>query len=155
MNPDAMSKERARFRSDQSRLVKALDVGGMTDHCLRDTVDAKRSFGQAICQRIRAAIDQLGYAPQGLVAGPDYESAQFNLVTDPFSQSLDLVGHWYGTGKQRIGLIQFHGDGSFYAEYDVVQPHPLKPQFFVEAITAWGRQDNIKAEAKLLEIPGD
>jgi hypothetical protein len=52
-----------------------------------------------------------------------------------------------------IGQIQFNSDGSFYAEYDVVQPHPSKKQFFVEAINAWGHENNIKTEAKLLELP--
>ena len=63
------------------------------------------------------------------------------------------MGYWYNDKKQRVGQIQFNSDGSFYAEYDVVQPHPSKKQFFVEAIIAWGRDDNIKTEAKLLELP--
>jgi hypothetical protein len=95
----------------------------------------------------------LGFSVQTQLSLPDFDSAEFSLVTDPFTQTQDLVGYWYSAGKQRIGQIKFHGDGSFYAEYDVVQPHPTKKQWFVEAINAWGQQDNIKTEAKLLDIP--
>lgn len=116
-------------------------------------VEAKRAFGKSVCQRISENIARLGFSVQTGIRLPDFDAAQFSLITDPFTQSQDLVGYWYNASKQRIGQIKFHGDGSFYAEYDVVQPHPSKKQFFVEAINAWGQQDNIKTEAKLLDIP--
>ena len=113
----------------------------------------KRAFGHAICQRILENIRKLGFVESQTIKPPIYEEAEFSLVTDPYTQSQDLVGYWRNAKGQNIGQIRFHGDGSFYAEYDVVQPHPLKPRFFVEAINAWGREDNIKSEPKLLEIP--
>ncbi|QPK64692.1 hypothetical protein IVG45_07000 [Methylomonas sp. LL1] len=122
-------------------------------NAIEQAVEAKRAFGKTVCQRISENIAKLGFSVQTGITLPDFEAAEFSLVTDPYSQSQDLVGYWYNTGKQRIGQIKFHGDGSFYAEYDVVQPHPSKKQFFVEAINAWGQQDNIKTEAKLLDIP--
>jgi len=120
---------------------------------IEEYVAAKREFGKAVCQRISENIAKLGFPLQTDLTLPNYDAAEFSLVTDPFSQSQDLVGYWYNAGKQRIGQIKFHGDGSFYAEYDVVKPHPNKKQFFVEAINAWGRRDNIKTEAKLLDVP--
>ncbi|MCQ8182556.1 hypothetical protein PL263_19065 [Methylomonas sp. EFPC3] len=120
---------------------------------LQQQVEAKRSFGKAVCQRMTENIVKLGFPLQTDLSLPDFDAAVFSLVTDPFTQSRDLVGYWYNAGKQRIGQIKFHGDGSFYAEYDVVKPHPTKKLWFVEAINAWGRQDNIKTEAKLLETP--
>lgn len=122
--------------------------GGLEEH-----VAARREFGKAVCQRISENIAKLGFPLQTDLTLPNYDAAEFSLVTDPFSQSQDLVGYWYNAGKQRIGQIKFHGDGSFYAEYDVVKPHPNKKQFFVEAINAWGRRDSIKTEAKLLDVP--
>lgn len=116
-------------------------------------IAAKRDFGVTVCRRMAENIAKLGFAPASQIGTPDFDAAEFSLVTDPFTQSQDLVGYWYNAGKQRIGQIKFHGDGSFYAEYDVVQPHPGKKQYFVEAINAWGQQDNIKTEAKLLDIP--
>lgn len=120
---------------------------------LQRHIEAKRIFGKTVCRCIGETIAKLGFPPQVLIPLPTFDAAEFRLVTDPFTQSEDLVGHWYGGGKQRIGQIRFHGDGSFYAEFDVVQPHPGKKHYFVEAINAWGREDNIKTEAKLLEIP--
>lgn len=120
---------------------------------LEQHIAAKRDFGTAVCQRIGENIVKLGFSLQTNISLPNFDAAEFSLVTDPFTQSQDLVGYWYKPGKQRIGQIKFHGDGSFYAEYDVVQPHPSKKHFFVEAINAWGQQDNIKTEAKLLDIP--
>ncbi|MGR8929841.1 MAG: hypothetical protein ACU836_04305 [Gammaproteobacteria bacterium] len=118
-----------------------------------EQIAAKRAFGKAVCQRISENIAKLGFQLQTDITLPKFEAAEFSLVVDPFTQSEDLVGYWYNAGKQRIGQIKFHGDGSFYAEYDVVKPHPSKKQFFVEAINAWGKQDNIKTEAKLLDVP--
>ena len=120
---------------------------------IEQQIAEKRDFGNAICRRIGENIAKLGFSLQADIKLPKFEEANFSLVTDPFTQSQDLVGYWHNAGKQRIGQIKFHGDGSFYAEYDVVQPHPSKKRFFVEAINAWGQQDNIKSEAKLLEIP--
>ena len=116
-------------------------------------IDAHRAFGQAICKRIAENIAKLGFSLQAKIELPSFDAAQFSLVTDPYTQNQDLIGFWYGNDNRRIGQIQFHNDGSFYAEYDIVQPHPSKRHFFVEAINAWGRQDNIKTEAKLLDMP--
>lgn len=120
---------------------------------VQQAIDAQRACGQLICQRIAEAIDKLGFAVQTQIEVPVFDAAQFRLVTDPYSQTKDLVGVWFSSSQQRIGQIQFRGDGSFYAEYDVVQPHPGKPKFFVEAIHAWGRPEAIKTEAKLLALP--
>jgi hypothetical protein len=125
----------------------------MSSESIEQAIEAKRVFGKAVCQRIAENIVKLGFPLQTQLNLPDFDAAQFSLITDPFTQSQDLVGYWYNAGKQRVGQIKFHGDGSFYAEYDVVQPHPSKKRWFVEAINAWGRQDNIKTEAKLLDIP--
>lgn len=120
---------------------------------LQQLIADKRELGQEVCQRMTETIVNMGLAlPPAL---PWFDGARFELAVDPFTQSRDLVGYWYKDDKQRVGQIRFHGDGSFYAEYDVVQPHPDKPQCFVEAVNAWGRDGNIKTEAKLLDLPQD
>lgn len=118
-------------------------------------IEAKRAFGKSICQRMTENIVRLGFPLHTPIAMPQFDQAQFDLVTDPYSQSRDLVGFWYDTRQQRIGQIKFHGDGSFFAEYDIVQPHPSKRLCFVEAINAWGNVDKISTEAKLLDMPED
>lgn len=120
---------------------------------IRHHIQTRREYGIAVCRSIAEAIAKLGFPLQTRIDLPNFDAAEFCLVTDPFNQSRDLVGYWYDAGRQRIGQIQFHGDGSFYAEYDVLQPHPRKKNAFVEAINAWGDRGRIKTEAKLLEIP--
>ena len=120
---------------------------------LKEQIDNQCSFGKVICQRISEAIEKLGFSVQTPIVLPTFEEAEFRLILDPLAQDSNLAGYWYNEKRQRIGQIQFNSDGSFYAEYDVVQPHPSKKQFFVEGINAWGREDNMKTEAKLLELP--
>lgn len=120
---------------------------------IRNHIETRRAFGHAVCRSIAENIARLGFPLQTRIDLPSFDAAEFTLVIDPYTQSEDLVGFWYNSRKQRIGQIKFHGDGSFYAEYDVIQPHPSKKNYFVEAINAWGKEDNIKTEAKLLESP--
>jgi hypothetical protein len=120
---------------------------------IKQLSEQKRTLGQSICKKIMENIIKLGFSDLMKIKVPIYGEATFNLVTDPYTQSQDLVGYWMDAKQQRIGQIRFHGDGSFYAEYDIVLPHPKKPRYFVEAINAWGNEENIKTEPKLLVIP--
>lgn len=120
---------------------------------LKEQIDNQCAFGKVVCQRIGEEIVKLDFSVQTSIHLPVFEEAEFGLVLDPLTQDSNLAGYWYNDKKQRVGQIQFNSDGSFFAEYDVVQPHPSKKQFFVEAINAWGRENNIKTEAKLLELP--
>ena len=122
---------------------------------LQQTIEARRALGVAVCQRITETIVKLGYALRDDIGVPRFEQARFELVTDPYSQSRDLVGFWHDLDQQRIGQIRFHGDGTFFAEYDIVRPHPSKPDCFVEAINAWGNAGKISSEAKLLAMASD
>lgn len=116
-------------------------------------IEAKRAYGQAVCDSIARSISRLGFPENIVIKLPLFSEAEFSLLTDPYTQTKDLVGFWYDANKQRIGQIKFNCEGGFYAEFDVVQPHPRKKGLFVEAINAWGKQDDIRAEAKLLDIP--
>ncbi|MGR9053510.1 MAG: hypothetical protein ACU84J_12760 [Gammaproteobacteria bacterium] len=110
-----------------------------------------RQLGSDICMEMLKAIQKMGFPEeqiQGLV--PNFEQAQFSLVKDPYTTHENLTGSWFDGNRQRVGNIQFLSDGSFYAEYDIVKPHPVKKQWFVEGISAWGREGMIKTEAKLL-----
>ncbi len=107
-------------------------------------------LGREICREMLLAISRIGFAETEIEAYPDFDKAEFSLLKDPYTADHNLTGYWYDGHKQRIGNIQFLSDGSFYAEYDIVKPHPTKKQWFVEAINAWGRAGQIKTEAKLL-----
>lgn len=112
--------------------------------------EAYRGLGERVCERLQHEIDKLGFPAGDVIAKPGYEDAAFSIVVDPYSGEQDLTGYWYDAQRMKIGSLQFHAGGTFYAEYDVVKPHPGKPQWFVEGVSAWGKADDIKSEPRLL-----
>ena len=122
---------------------------------LSEHITLNRQLAESVCQRLSEEINKLGFAEAEIKHYPCYDEASFELVKDPFTGEHNLACYWYDQfKKQRIGRLQFNSDGTFYAEYDVVKNHPGKSKWFVEGISAWGKADNIKAEAKLLQLPG-
>lgn len=115
-------------------------------------IAVNQTLAESICQRLSDEINKIGFSPSSDLDYPRYDAARFELIKDPYTGTENLTGYWYDDRKQRIGRLQFNSDGTFYAEYDVVKPHPVKPKWFVEGVAAWGKADNIKAEAKLLPM---
>ena len=121
---------------------------------LSEHISQNRRLAENICQRMSDEINKLGFAESEIKHYPKYNDARFELIKDPYTGEQNLTCYWYDElTKQRIGRLQFNSDDSFYAEYDVVKNHPRKLKWFVEGITAWGKADSIKAEAKLLPMP--
>ncbi len=117
--------------------------------------DPRREQGEAVCARLLTEIHKLGFMPGQLSHAPVYDQAHFETSRDPYSGEDTLCIYWQNPRGHRIGQMKFHGNGSFYAEYDVVRPHPKDPRWFVEGVVAWGRDDIIKSEAKLLPALDD
>lgn len=118
---------------------------------LPSQIGNNRELAECICRRLCEEINKLGFAADAIAHYPRYDDARFELVKDPYTGVDNLLCYWIDpSNNQRLGRLQFNSDGSFYAEYDVVKPHPNKRQWFVEGVSAWGKADNIKAEAKLL-----
>lgn len=92
------------------------------------------------------------YVPADKLPDIRLESVAFAQVIDPANGQPGFEGVWRNQLNERVGKLIFNSDGSFFAEYDVCVRHPRKPDFFVEAVTAWGRGDNVKSEARLLPI---
>lgn len=107
-------------------------------------------LAQAVCQALAEVAIGLGFAP-GAVAIPDPGTATYRLARDPASGQDSLIGEWRDGWGQKQGNLVFHPDGSFFVEYDVVRAHPRDPRWFVEAVNAWGRDPEIRAEARLLQ----
>ena len=106
-------------------------------------------LGQRVCAVLQAEYRKLGFPPEQ-VPRVAFDDLRFELQQDPFSQEFSLHGTWRDARRLRLGALIVHADGSFFAEYDVVKHHPSYPQWFVEAVTAWGRADEVKAEPRLL-----
>lgn len=119
---------------------------------LHEQYEMHKALGQQICELMISEIHKIGFLENEISQKPAFDDARFCLNKDPFTMDENLTGDWFDLEQQRIGKIQFLSDGSFYAEYDIVKPHPSKKQWFVEAVTAWGKEGQIKTEAKLLPI---
>jgi len=110
---------------------------------------------EAVCARLKDEISRLGFTLDQLTETPRFDNARFETSKDPYSGEETVCAYWQNARGYRIGELKFHGDGSFYGEYDVALPHPTDPQWFVEGVTAWGKDQLIKSEAKLLAALGD
>jgi hypothetical protein len=116
---------------------------------LRKRVGQVRMLGEAICSAIEHEIQKIGFKhPETLTA--QFDQAEFELTSDPYDGQDSLKGIWFNPQRHTIGSVLFYADGTFYAEYDVVRPHPTDRRWFVEAITVWGRGSTLKTEARLL-----
>jgi hypothetical protein len=108
-----------------------------------------RPLGEQVCAALETEYRKLGFAGEHTL-GVDFDALVFELKRDPYSQQDSVEGTWLDRQRQRLGSLVFHADGSFFAEYDVVKSHPAKPRWFVEAVTAWGRGNEVKSEPRLL-----
>ncbi len=126
----------------------------MTDEHL--SIEARYHEIEAIAQKVLAClkdeVDKLGFAPDAVeLKQPD--TACYRLAKDTANGQYSLIGDWIDSRGMRFGGLFFHADGSFFVEQDIVKAHPRKKQWFVEAVNAWGRDDTIKAEARLIPMP--
>ncbi len=101
---------------------------------------------------LQREVMKLGFA-NGDVALLRPQDATYRLERDPATSEYSLVGDWLSVQGMKLGTLLFHADGSFFVEQDVVRPHPRRSGWFVEAVNAWGRGEEIKAEARLLPMP--
>lgn len=109
-------------------------------------------LAETIGECLLAEVDKLGFAAGEVALQPPNE-AVYRLDRDPSNASLSLVGEWRDERGIKLGELLFHADGSFFVEQDVARPHPQRAKWFVEAVSAWGRDGTIKSEARLLPMP--
>ncbi len=105
-----------------------------------------------ILASLHAEVEKLGFDPAD-IALQAADEALYRLDRDPSDGSHSLVGEWRDERGMKLGELLFHADGSFFVEQDVARPHPSSRQWFVEAVNAWGRAGEVKAEARLLPMP--
>ena len=111
-----------------------------------------KNLAQEIVGQLRNEVDKLGFAPdEVIIMNPN--DAEYRLEQDPSNNEYSLVGDWFDRRGQKLGCLLFHADGSFFVEHDVVKLHPNKERWFVEAVNAWGKDTEIKAEVRLLPVP--
>lgn len=116
---------------------------------LQERIARESPLIAAICEALTSGSQRVGFIDDKAVH-PDPSALSYHLERDPSSGEMTLVGDWLDVRGHRFGQVLLHGDGSFFAEYDIVRPHPTRPRWFVEAITAWGRDGEIRTDPRLL-----
>lgn len=126
----------------------------MTETNLAARMESIRPIGEAVCIRLAEEIRKLGLPDGETLPLPFFDQAKCEAIKDTYSGEEGLKLVWTDDRGIRIGNAVFHGNGSFFAEFDVARPHPTKRQWFVEGVSAWGQGDTIKSEPKLLAALG-
>lgn len=126
-------------------------VGGMSA-AVSSRYEALRELSGQIHERLGDELWRHGFASDQITLLPP-PLANYGLERDRFTGAPALVGRWLDSQGRRRGSLVFHADGSFFVEQDILQPHPRRPGWFVEAITAWGRELTIQTELRLLPMP--
>ncbi len=116
-------------------------------------LDSINLLARSICIALDEEVRKLGF-PSGQVLIAAHTDAEYRLDRDPASGKDSLVGTWRNELGDKCGELLFHADGTFFVEYDVIRMHPHKADWFVEAVTAWGRGNSIKSEPRLLPVAG-
>lgn len=106
----------------------------------------------SIHRQLGNEVQKLGFDSEELTLSAPVD-AVYHMEKDPADGRFSLVGEWRDDRGMKFGTLLFHADGSFFVEHDIVRPHPSNAQWFVEAVSAWGRDDTIKSEARLLPLP--
>ena len=104
------------------------------------------AFGEALCAALRGQVEKLGLS---IGDEPLWAAATFEEKLDPFSQEISLIATW--RGQQRDGTATFFPDGRVFAEYQVLLPHPEKPESYVEAVQIWGSAGKLRGDVVLAE----
>lgn len=107
-----------------------------------------KELAESACEALQKEVFKNGL-PASCI-DPSLERASFKVSRDPYDGSYSLIGVWRDEHDNKQGEILFHSDGSFFAEYDVISEHPRLSQWFIESVTAWGNQRNLKTELRLL-----
>jgi len=119
---------------------------------LRERYLQIRPTATKVCKALLAEVEKIGVDKDSI--NPRLERAKFELVRDPALGECSLIGIWRNPDGTKQGELLFHEDGTFFAEYDVVCPHPHDKRWFIEAVTAWGKGDEVKSELRLLPAMG-
>jgi hypothetical protein len=105
-----------------------------------------------IALRVVSALRQEAERFTAVGATPEIEldALQITRVIDPGNQLPGYEGVWRNARNARCGTLTFNTDNSYYAEYDLFCPHPRDTRWFVETVTAWGRDETVRCEVKLI-----
>lgn len=106
------------------------------------------ALGEAICAALRAQVAKLGLS---IGDEPRWDALTFAEEIDPFSREISRVGTW--RGGLRYGTVTLFPDGRIFAEYQVLLPHPAKPDCYVESVQIWGPPGKLRGDPVIAGYP--
>jgi len=125
----------------------------VTDATLEGRLDEARPLFAEIWQALADSLSKAG-VEQGLAVSSGTSPSRSELREDAYERSQSLYAEWRTPGGGYLGSVLVHGDGQAFAEFDVLLPHPRKPDWVIEAATAWGYRGALKSELRLLPALG-
>ncbi|SFQ08235.1 hypothetical protein SAMN05216229_11111 [Geopseudomonas sagittaria] len=124
----------------------------MTILSLEQRLQAAEPLFAEVWQTLAASLQAAGIEQGVAMAGTPHSRAE--LREDSYARSHSLYAEWRSARGAYQGSILVHGDGLAFAEFDVLLAHPRKPNWVIEAVTAWGRSGAVKSELRLLPALG-
>lgn len=119
----------------------------MSHDALEQRMQALQPLFAEVWQALARCLEDAGLAPLAVLASRPGRS---ELREDPFDHSQALYAEWRSASGSLLGSILVNGNDQAFAEFDVLQLHPRKPRWVVEAATAWGTPGAIRSELRLL-----
>lgn len=108
------------------------------------------AMGESICDALRAQASRIGIS---LGSEPEWAQAQQGEQRDPYTQEVYVVASW--RGGARYGRAEIRPDGRVFAEYQVLCPHPVQADAFVESVQVWGRPGHWRGDAVIVAALGE
>jgi hypothetical protein len=124
----------------------------IAENQLQQRVVEAQPQGERLLAALREKIAMLDLPGEDITI-PPFESFRFKLEDDPYSGAHTLRAAFFPKQSYCIGFLLFHSDGSSFAEYHVMRPHPIRSQWFIEAVEAWGRDEAIKTDVRMAVMP--
>jgi hypothetical protein len=104
-------------------------------------------------QLLAEATPLLGSSAASQLANELAQPHQIASGSDPANGLPTWRLWWPARHGGQLGQIILNSDGSLFAEYDLCIPHPHRQGWFVEAVTAWGREGRYRSEPRLIPLP--
>lgn len=120
------------------------------------SLNAQLQAAQPLLAALWSLVDQtLVAADLPVLSCSNASPSRAEVRVDGYDQSQALFLEWRSPSGGYLGQLVVHGNGQSYAEFDVLQPHPQKPQWVVEAVVVWGPLAGLKSELRLLPALGE
>jgi hypothetical protein len=91
-------------------------------------------IGDKICSILGNGISELALEPK--ITIPKWEEANLPLMRNPALDEQSLEAVWLNECGTKQGSVTIHADDVFFTEYDVIHTHPIKPRWFIAAVSA-------------------